>query len=105
MAQPLDRRQALIGDLAHALDEEAERLVAERQHDRFLVLEVEVERGRRHTHHVGDPADRRGLVALPDEQLLRCQQDLVAPGVTLAASLPGADRRRGQMLLHPLTYI
>src|SRR5471030_1637197 len=104
MAQPLERRQSLLLELPDAFKQETERLVAKRDQDRFLVLEIEVERRRRHADLIGDPADRGRLIPLPQEELLGGLEDLVAPGMPLAALFPGTGCCRGQFDFHPLTY-
>jgi hypothetical protein len=90
LPQLLDRLQPFMLDAAHLGDQEAEGLVAERHHDGVLVGEIEVERGRRNAHPVGDLADRRGGKALLEKQLLGGREDLVAAGMTLAPALPAS---------------
>jgi hypothetical protein len=67
-----------------------EGLIAKRQHQRFLVLEVEVEGRRRNADPVGDAADRGRVVALLEEQLLGRVEDLLAAGMALAPALAAA---------------
>ncbi len=59
-ADPLARFADGGLDLADALDQVPEGLIAERQHHLFLVLEIEIQRGRGHPDPVRDPADGRG---------------------------------------------
>ena len=70
----------------------SEGLIAKRQHQRFLVLEVEVERRRRNADPVGDSTDRDRVVALLEEQLLGRMEDLLPAGMTLAPALAASRR-------------
>jgi hypothetical protein len=74
-------------DLADGLDQMPEGLIAKRQHQRFLVLEIEVKRRRRNADPVGDASDRGLIVALLEEQLLGGVEDLLAAGMALAPAL------------------
>ena len=80
-------------DLLDALDQVPKGLIAERQHHLFLVLEIEIQRGRRYADPVRDPADGRGLVAQFQEQLFGGLKDFLATGMPLAALFPA--RRHG----------
>jgi hypothetical protein len=73
-------------DLADRLDQMPEGLIAKRQHQRFLVLEVQVQRRRRNADAIGDPPDRGRIVALLQEQLLGGLEDLLTAGMALAAA-------------------
>src|SRR5262245_59219312 len=73
-------------DFLDGLDQMLEGLVAERQHQRFLVVEVEVERGRRNTDPIGDEPYGRVVVALLQEQLLGSLEDFLTPCVAFASA-------------------
>ena len=89
-AHALHRIVHRLLDLADGRDQMAEGLIAKRQHQRFLVLEVEVERRRGNADPVGDAADRGRVVALLEEQLLGRVEDLLAAGMALAPALAAA---------------
>src|SRR4029077_2267943 len=91
-AHALQRIVHSLFDLADGLDQMSESLIAKRQHQRFLVLEVEVERRRRNADPVGDSTDRDLVVTLLKEQLLGRMEDLLAAGMALAAALAAASR-------------
>ncbi len=69
-----------------------ERLLGDRDQDRLLVREIDIERGARHADRGRDPAHCRQFIPFLGEQALRRRQDLAAAGRALAAWLAGARR-------------